>query len=280
MFGFGAGAGKFTAWGADDRGHGHQPGAGARGGAELTVGQRKAAAAALSQAHAALLASLAPTSSKFAERGQRVIDCLRRVYGRGSVPTVLRRWRRYFATAWLRDRTDRSDRASLDWLAARANAGYVSGRYDVDGMTLYVNNGTALWPGFALRLGRPSELTRITLRTTRHLNDGDGRADSQKVSVEGAKVRQIGVAQSVKTVCDGSRFIVKVSLSTAAVNLRRYRLARSVSSANANIGVPAPSVDQRGSNQLRAPTVRCPVGQLTPRSERVRGCRQPNPAAA
>ena len=37
-------------------------------------------------------------------------------------------------------------------------------RYDVDGMALYVNNETALWPGFALRLGRPSELTRITLR--------------------------------------------------------------------------------------------------------------------
>jgi predicted MPP superfamily phosphohydrolase len=52
----------------------------------------------------------------------------------------------------------------IDRLAARANAGYVSGRYDLGGMTLYVNNGTALWPGFALRLGRPSELTRITLR--------------------------------------------------------------------------------------------------------------------
>jgi predicted MPP superfamily phosphohydrolase len=52
----------------------------------------------------------------------------------------------------------------LDRLAARANAGYVSGRYQVGGMTLYVNNGTGLWPGFALRLGRPSELTRITLR--------------------------------------------------------------------------------------------------------------------
>nr|WP_249806451.1 metallophosphoesterase [Bradyrhizobium sp. 1] len=52
----------------------------------------------------------------------------------------------------------------LDRLAAPANAGFVSGRYDVDGMTLYVNNGTALWPGFAMRLGRPSELTRITLR--------------------------------------------------------------------------------------------------------------------
>ena len=52
----------------------------------------------------------------------------------------------------------------LDRLAARGNAGYVSGRYGVGAMTLYVNNGTALWPGFALRLGRPSELTRITLR--------------------------------------------------------------------------------------------------------------------
>jgi predicted MPP superfamily phosphohydrolase len=54
--------------------------------------------------------------------------------------------------------------SSLDRLVARANDGFVSGRYDVDGMQLYVNNGTALWPGFALRLGRPSELTVFTLR--------------------------------------------------------------------------------------------------------------------
>jgi hypothetical protein len=53
----------------------------------------------------------------------------------------------------------------LDRLVAHANNGFVSGRYAVGGMTLYVNNGTALWPGFALRLGVPSELTRIILRT-------------------------------------------------------------------------------------------------------------------
>jgi predicted MPP superfamily phosphohydrolase len=52
----------------------------------------------------------------------------------------------------------------LDRLVARGNAGFVSGSYDVDGMTLYVNNGTGIWPGFALRLRRPSELTRLTLR--------------------------------------------------------------------------------------------------------------------
>ncbi len=52
----------------------------------------------------------------------------------------------------------------LDRLVARANTGFVSGRYDVGGMTLYVSNGTGLWPGFALRLGVPAEITRITLR--------------------------------------------------------------------------------------------------------------------
>ncbi|MEN2785045.1 metallophosphoesterase [Sphingomonas qilianensis] len=55
----------------------------------------------------------------------------------------------------------------LDRFVARANNGFVSGRYAVGGMTLYVSNGTALWPGFALRLGRPPEMTRITLRTAR-----------------------------------------------------------------------------------------------------------------
>lgn len=52
----------------------------------------------------------------------------------------------------------------LDRLVAPANNGFVSRIYRIGDMTLYVSNGTALWPGFALRLGRPSELTRITLR--------------------------------------------------------------------------------------------------------------------
>ena len=52
----------------------------------------------------------------------------------------------------------------LDQLVARGNGGFVSGAYRVGSMLLYVSNGTGLWPGFALRLGRPSELTRITLR--------------------------------------------------------------------------------------------------------------------
>lgn len=52
----------------------------------------------------------------------------------------------------------------LDHIVARANNGYVSGFYQVGEMKLYVNNGTGLWPGFALRIGVPAELTEFTLR--------------------------------------------------------------------------------------------------------------------
>jgi predicted MPP superfamily phosphohydrolase len=52
----------------------------------------------------------------------------------------------------------------IERLVARANGGFVSGQYAVDGMTLYVGNGTGIWPGGALRLGKWAELTRITLR--------------------------------------------------------------------------------------------------------------------
>lgn len=45
-----------------------------------------------------------------------------------------------------------------------ANEGYVSGFYQVGDMQLYVSNGAGLWAGFPLRLGRPSEITHITLR--------------------------------------------------------------------------------------------------------------------
>jgi len=52
----------------------------------------------------------------------------------------------------------------MDQLVKRANGGFVSGRYEVDGMTLYVSNGAGLWAGFAARIGVPSEITLITLR--------------------------------------------------------------------------------------------------------------------
>lgn len=47
-----------------------------------------------------------------------------------------------------------------------ANNGFVSGLYRVGAMRLYVSNGTGLWAGLAIRLGRPSEITQIVLHAT------------------------------------------------------------------------------------------------------------------
>lgn len=52
----------------------------------------------------------------------------------------------------------------MDQLVKRANGGFVSGRYEVDGMTLYVSNGAGLWAGFPARIGVASEITLFTLR--------------------------------------------------------------------------------------------------------------------
>ena len=52
----------------------------------------------------------------------------------------------------------------LDLLVALFNGGWVSGRYEAQGMTLLVSNGTWLWRGFPLRLGRPGEILLITLK--------------------------------------------------------------------------------------------------------------------
>lgn len=52
----------------------------------------------------------------------------------------------------------------FDLLVAAFNGGWVSGRYQTGMLTLLVSNGTWLWKGFPLRLGRPGEILLITLR--------------------------------------------------------------------------------------------------------------------
>ena len=48
-------------------------------------------------------------------------------------------------------------------MARYANQGLISGLYQLSSMYVYVSNGTALWNGFPIRLGVPSEITEITL---------------------------------------------------------------------------------------------------------------------
>lgn len=50
------------------------------------------------------------------------------------------------------------------YLVKTANRGFVSGKYQVDDMMLYVSNGAGLWSGFMFRLDVPSEISEIILR--------------------------------------------------------------------------------------------------------------------
>ena len=52
----------------------------------------------------------------------------------------------------------------MDLLVRQMNGGFVSGHYQVGNMQLYLTNGTAIWSGFPIRFGRPSEITMITLK--------------------------------------------------------------------------------------------------------------------
>ena len=53
----------------------------------------------------------------------------------------------------------------LDLLVRRVNNGYLRGLYEIGPVRLYISTGTALWSGFPLRLGVPSEIPLITLRS-------------------------------------------------------------------------------------------------------------------
>lgn len=55
--------------------------------------------------------------------------------------------------------------SGLRAVVAGYNSGYVEGWYEVGGMKLFVSPGTGVWNGFLLRLGVPSEITLLTLKS-------------------------------------------------------------------------------------------------------------------
>lgn len=59
----------------------------------------------------------------------------------------------------------------LDRLVANANGGFVSGLYQLGDTKLVVCNGTMLWMGMPLRLGVPSQILLITLRSAERPNE-------------------------------------------------------------------------------------------------------------
>ncbi|MDD4702151.1 MAG: metallophosphoesterase [Desulfovibrio sp.] len=53
----------------------------------------------------------------------------------------------------------------MNAVVAQFNGGYLYGQYKVDALNMYVSSGAGLWNGFPVRLGVPSEIPRIILRS-------------------------------------------------------------------------------------------------------------------
>ena len=53
----------------------------------------------------------------------------------------------------------------MNAVVAQFNGGYLYGQYKVDALNMYVSSGAGLWNGFPVRLGVPSEIPRVVLRS-------------------------------------------------------------------------------------------------------------------
>ena len=53
----------------------------------------------------------------------------------------------------------------MNAVVAQFNGGYLYGQYAVDALNMYVTSGAGVWNGFPVRLGVPSEIPRIILRS-------------------------------------------------------------------------------------------------------------------
>ena len=80
-------------------------------------------------------------------------------------PRFAHRYAKYPISLQLSGHTHGGMIAGLPALLVKfANKGFVSGKYQVNDMTLYVSNGAGLWNGFLFRLDVPSEISEIILR--------------------------------------------------------------------------------------------------------------------
>ena len=80
-------------------------------------------------------------------------------------PEFARRNAEFGVDLQLSGHTHGGQMVGFDRIVASKNSGFVRGLYTVGGMKLYVCPGAGLWTGFPVRLGVPSEIARIVLRS-------------------------------------------------------------------------------------------------------------------
>ena len=159
----------------------------------------------------------------------------------------------------------------LDRLVANANGGFVSGLYQLGNTKLVVCNGTMLWMGMPLRLGVPSQILMITLRSAERPNE-----DTFMLTRAADKAREIAAnaaqAKAQKAKAEAS----EASQTEAQTTYEAKRTAADTESTVTNTAQTATSPENASSTATETATASSPeipavgldLGELGPRPDR------------
>lgn len=148
----------------------------------------------------------------------------------------------------------------LDRLVANANGGFVSGLYQLGDTKLVVGNGTMLWMGMPLRLGVPSQILLITLRSAERPTK-----DTFMLTRAADKAREIAAksaqakAQKAQTEAEASAEDTAAS-TEAAVGTNTAQALTTPSPATETTATVATATDSQ-----EIPAVGLDLGELGPR---------------
>ena len=159
----------------------------------------------------------------------------------------------------------------LDRLVANANGGFVSGLYQLGNTKLVVGNGTMLWMGMPLRLGVPSQILQITLRSAERPNE-----DTFMLTRAADKAREIAANAAQAKAQKAKVEAAEASKTEAQTTFEATETAADTESTVTNTAQTATSLETSSSTTTETATASSPeipavgldLGELGPRPDR------------
>lgn len=155
----------------------------------------------------------------------------------------------------------------LDRLVANANGGFVSGLYQLGDTKLVVGNGTMLWMGMPLRLGVPSQILLITLRSAERPSE-----DTFMLTRAADKAREIA-ANAAQAKAQKAQTEAEAEAKTSAMDTAASTEAAVGTNTAQTLTTPSPATEATATeatatDSQEIPAVGLDLGELGPRPNR------------
>lgn len=159
----------------------------------------------------------------------------------------------------------------LDRLVANANGGFVSGLYQLGNTKLVVGNGTMLWMGMPLRLGVPSQILLITLRSAERPTEDTfmltraadkARAIAANAAQAKAQKAKVEAAEASKTEAQTTFEATETAADTESTVTNTAQTATSPENASST------ATETATASSPEIPAVGLDLGELGPRPDR------------